>query len=143
MDELNSNTARLTERVPDDLFELCRKGPLRFANKDLLPVVELAGRQLFLQWGETKTAADAADCHFRRGRPWKMKRNSRSARPLLPFGSHDLILIDFPPLQTGLFGGIWSYNTAPVGYTKESLNDWAIALASVVDGFDAQQFLHD
>lgn len=134
---------RLIEYIPEDLYELWRQGPLRFASRDNLPVVELTGRQLALHWGATRIVADAADCHFRVGRPWKMKCNSRSARPLLPFGNHDLILIDFPPLQTGFWGGIWSYNTAPVGYTKESLSDWAHALATILDDFDARRLMQN
>ncbi|WP_168564954.1 hypothetical protein [Crateriforma spongiae] len=141
MDDPTAQIDRLTECIPDDLYELWRMGPLRFVSRDNLPVVELTGRKLTLIWGSPLIVADAADCNFRVGRPWKMKRNARSARPFLPFGNHDLILIDFPPLQTGFWGGIWSYNTAPVGYTKDSLNDWANALAAIVEGFDAQRFL--
>ncbi len=134
---------RLLECIPEDLYAHWRNGPLRFTRRDNLPVVELVGRQLALQWGATKIVADAAECHYRVGRAWKMKQNSRTARPPFPFGDHDLILIDFPPLQTGFRGGIWSYNTAPVGYTRDSLSAWANAFATILDDFDAQRFLHN
>ncbi|SMP80576.1 hypothetical protein SAMN06265222_1573 [Neorhodopirellula lusitana] len=69
MDDPTTLSDRLIEYIPDDLYEHWRKGPLRFASEDTLPVVELIGRQLTLQWGSTKIVTDAADCHFRRGRP--------------------------------------------------------------------------
>lgn len=123
----------IVETIPDDLLELWKMGPLMLASSARLPVVELCDRQLTLRWCYDVIAADVAECHFRIGRPWKMKHNSRSARPLLPFGNHDLILIDFPPLYRGFFTGrLHSYNTAPVGYTKTSLQRWKRALAPLI-----------
>jgi hypothetical protein len=62
-----------------------------------------------------------------------MKHNGRSARPLLPFGNHDLLLIDFPLLYRVFFTGrTQSYNTAPVGYTQASLQTWKRALAPLI-----------
>lgn len=129
MTESDDSIDRIVEAIPNDLLELWRKGPLMFASDKNLPVVELAGRMLTLRWGTDVICADIGDCHFRTGRPWKMKHNLRSARPLFPFGAHDLILIDFPPLQRTLFGRIWSYNTAAVGYTRQSLALWKTALS--------------
>jgi hypothetical protein len=114
MDEITSESGPLVEQIPDDLFDLWRKGPLMLASRASLPVVELR-------------------------RPWRMKHNARSARPLVPFGAHDLILIDFPPLQRGFFRGVWSYNTAPVGYTHESLEQWEAALRAIMADFDTRE----
>ncbi|QDT04365.1 hypothetical protein K227x_27560 [Rubripirellula lacrimiformis] len=130
MTDVDNNTDRLVETIPDDLLQLWRKGPVLFAGDQQLPVVELYGTILTLRWGDDVICCDARDCHFRIGRPWKMKHNARSARPLFPFGSHDLILIDFPPLHRTLFGRVWSYNTAAVGYTSQTLASWRPALAT-------------
>ena len=139
MDESTSEVGPLIEQIPDDLFDLWRKGPLMLASRASLPVVELANCTLTLRWGTDVINADVEHCNFRWGRPWRMKHNARSARPLVPFGSHDLVLIDFPPLQRGFFGGGWSYNTTPVGYTKESLGQWEAALRAILDHFDTRE----
>lgn len=134
-DHMNETTQvqPLVEVVPDDLFDLWRRGPLLLATRAKLPVVELHGRILTLRWYHDVISADVTECYFRIGRPWEMKHNARSARPLLPFGSHDLILIDFPPLYRGFFSAkTRSYNTAPVGYTKASLQNWKRALAPLI-----------
>ncbi len=123
----------LVETIPDDLLKLWTKGPLILATRARLPVVELSGHTLTLRWCYDVIIADVSECHFRVGRPWKMKHNSRSARQLVPFGNHDLILIDFPPLNRGFFTcRTHSYNTAPVGYTLDSLQTWKRALAPLI-----------
>ncbi len=119
----------LIESIPDDLLELWRRGPLLLASGSNFPVVELAGRTVTLRWGSEVIRADVSDCSFRVGRAWQMKRNARKAKRLILFGAHDLILIDFPPLYRAFFTGrMHSYNTAPVGYTKDSLERWKRAL---------------
>jgi hypothetical protein len=130
MCKASANDTHLIEIIPDHLLQEWRLGPLRFASS--VPEVELQGDIITLRWGNETIQAKVNDCHFRVGRAWQMKKNSRSARPLLPFGKTDLILIDFPPLKRGLFGKIRSYNTAPVGYTKESLAKWNEALGNVI-----------
>ena len=123
----------LVEIIPDDLFALWKQGPLMLATRATLPIVELRDRTLTLRWYHDVISADVSECHFRVGRPWKMKHNGRSARPLLPFGNHDLLPIDFPPLYRGFFTGrTHSYNTAPVGYTQASLQTWKRALALLI-----------
>ena len=123
----------LVEIIPDELFQLWRKGPLLLATKSSLPVVELRGRTLTLRWGRDVIHADVAECNFRVGRAWQMKRNARKTKRLLTFGDHDLVLIDFPPLYRGFITGrTHSYNTAPVGYTKASLQTWKRALAPLI-----------
>jgi hypothetical protein len=126
--------APLVETVPDDLLAQWKQGPFMLATRESLPIVELRDRTLTLRWGHDVISADVSECHFWIGRPWKMKHNSRSARPLFPFGTHDLILIDFPPLYRRIFTGrTHSYNTAPVGYTHASLQTWKRALAPLLD----------
>ena len=131
-----SDTTRyetLVEIVPDDLFAVWKQGPLRLTTRAMLPIVELRDRTLTLRWCADVISADVSECHFRVGRPWKMKHNARVARPWLPYGDHDLILIDFPPLYRGFFTGrTHSYNTAPVGYTQTSLQNWKRALAPLI-----------
>lgn len=130
MDDSNSVQTELYEKIPEQMLKYWRLGPLRFATS--FPEVELSGDVITLRWGEQIIRARIANCQFRIGRAWQMKRNARSARPLLPFGNSDLILIDFPPLKKTFFGRIYSYNTAPVGYTKESLAKWNAALGNVL-----------
>lgn len=124
---------QLLETIPDDLFAIWKQGPLMLATRAKLPIVELRDRTLALRWCNDVFSADVSECHFSVGRPWKMKHNAKSARPLLPFGNHDLILIDFPPLYRGFFTGrTSSYNTVPVGYTLASLQAWKRALAPLI-----------
>ena len=131
MAESSLPDVHLIERIPGPLLKKWRSGPLLFASD--LPEVELLGDTITLRWGKDTIQAKVEECHFRTGRAWQMKRNSRAARPLLPFGATDLILIDFPPLIKGFFGRVRSYNTAPVGYTKESLAQWNAALGNIIN----------
>lgn len=129
----SAHEAPLVEIIPEDLLRRWKRGPLLLATRSNLPIVELRGRTLTLRWGRHVVSADVADCHFRVGRPWKMKRNARKARRLFPFGDHDLILIDFPPLRRGFLTGRYhSLYTAPVGYTEASLQVWKRALAPLL-----------
>lgn len=120
---------QLVEKIPDDLLDQWRRGPLRLARK--FPVVSIDGIDLTLVWGHERIDATIFDCRYRRGRAWQMKLASRGARRLSPFGNADLILIDFPPFVERFFGGYHAYTTAPVGYTPESLKAWAAALEPV------------
>ena len=122
---------QLVESVPVELKNEWFAGPLLLCRS--LPVVELRGDTIVLDWGSEIIKAKKEQCHFRIGRAWQMKFGSRGARPLLPFGRHDLILIDFPPLQKSVLGKVWGHTTAPVGYTKESLVLWIEALRWLVD----------
>ncbi|QDT15579.1 hypothetical protein [Alienimonas californiensis] len=123
----------LVEAVPDDLLKRWQRGPLLLATRASMPVVELRGRTLTLRWSRHEITAHVSECQFRVGRPWRMKLNARSARRLFPFGDHDLILIDFPPLRRGFLTGRYhSLYTAPVGYTEASLQVWKRALAPLL-----------
>lgn len=133
----SDSSFHLVEKIPNHLLNIWKLGPLRFAKS--YPEVELLGEDIFLRWGDMEIHAKTSDCNYRLGRAWQMKRNSRSARPLIPFGDTTLILIDFPPLYRSFFGKIRSYNTAPVGYTKESLMQWNYALGNVMDRLRADR----
>ena len=128
----------LVESIPDDLLFDWRL-PLLLATRYTLPVVELRDRTLTLWWCSDVIVADVSECHFRVGRPWKMKHNARRATPLVPFGKQDLILIDFPPLYRGFFTGkVRAYNTAPVGLTQTSLKAWKRALLLLLSETDSE-----
>ncbi len=133
----SSETQELVEQVPEHLFELWKKWPLLLASRSKLPVVTLSGETLTLKWGLEVITAGVPDCVFRRGRAWQMKLGARSARRLIPFGAHDQILIDFPPIRRGFFGGLHAYTTAPVGYTLDSLAIWELALTAIVGDLEA------
>lgn len=130
MNQHQAEPLSLRETIPEALLAKWRRGPLFLMRN--APEVELYGDVLTLHWGTHEIRARIQECHFRIGRAWEMKRNCRKAKPIFPFGSNDLILIDFPPLYNGPLGGVRSYYTAPVGFTEETLRQWSDALGDVL-----------